>query len=231
MNCSAAQSTSWKALVSLSALYLTMSLSLSAMALRTDTISVPLFRGAPSIDPSIVDMRIGHSRLRIPRNYLETAVISENTGELLFILGTLFPGFSGASSNSIECLKSNWHDCTDSVIIYRETTGSAEQRHASILKGITSSKGESTDFGLIKYVGKILLVPSVYYVGVDAGENIVIECTNPQEKVPQHCRTYLDISKDITVVYQYNLNLLPQWKLVHAKVTELLNSFVVGDVP
>lgn len=208
-------------------------------ASKDDMISAPQFTGAPSLETTPVDIRMSGKHWRIPRNFLEIAVLYKayvdpknyvNTASLTIV--TTFPEFTGATPATIRCYKP-LGACPNTIIVDSLGPGSRDEPSARNGPAIrdAAQAPQTGPYGLVKVATRISLVPKDVYVfrsGSDES-SVVIGCPQEDSDRIGLCRVYVDF-RGTPFLYRYQKDLLPHWHEIHDGITHLLNSFFVGEI-
>ena len=187
----------------------------------TDSLSVRVFNSQPSISTEPINLQIGDAALRIPRNYLERAVIVER-GRLFFSVVATLPDLAGANSDTLRCFRSeNWSRC-DNIVVARTVTISGHAYHKKIVAELEKATDTELIFGLRKFKNTPNLIPNFYYVSEE--ESIALTCSLPTSPHPR-CHSYLDIVGDLTVMYEFSPERIAQWPDIHIRLRDLFQKF------
>jgi hypothetical protein len=208
-----------------------------AESLRVDTLSVPPFSVAPSLDATPVQVKTNDVRWSIPRNFLETANLVKNkddagrysTSAALRIV-LVYPEFIGATSATVRCFKPlSIRTCSNVIVVHllpsnedwKLRNGPAIDEAAAALR--------DDRFGLTKVKTRTAVGPQDVYVyyGGSYEKSVVIDCLQTEVPTLYGCAVRLE-SFGVPVLYHYEQGLLSHWRQIHDEVTRLLASFHIG---
>ncbi|MBG0811754.1 hypothetical protein IY145_20590 [Methylosinus sp. H3A] len=223
----------------LSILALSGEAAMARDASQDDTISAPQFTGAPSLETTPVDIRMSGNRWRIPRNFLEIAMLYKtytdpenytNTASLTIV--TTFPELTGATPATIRCYKP-LGACPNTIILDSLGPGSRNEPSARNGPAIrdAAQAAQAGPYGLVKVATRISLVPKDVYVfrGDSDESSVVIGCPQEDGDKIDLCRVYIDVH-GTPFLYRYKKYLLPHWREIHDGIMHLFHSFYVGEI-
>jgi len=202
---------------------------------KNDSISVVQFRGVPSLSTEPVDIERGGERFRIPRNYLETAVLEKEYVNVkdafesaALTIVTTFPEFAGATETSIHCFKLG--ECRGSKVTIDTLSPQENTIRTRVEEAIAAADKSETPAqnGLVEVHLKSSFLDVYLWRGADISDAILIECM--KGSAAPYCYVRVNFH-GVPFLYEYDRSLLPYWRTIHDRISQLLNSFYQGAVP
>jgi hypothetical protein len=211
-----------------------------------NALSVPPFANYPSLSQDPVDVKTGGIRLRIPRNYLNSATLYHYDGALDnyddvpgrtiavgLTVGTTFPEFTGATEQTIHCFERQG-DCPSKLVLLY-TLGKSQQdvnqRRAPAVAAAAHVAG-ADQAELVQVNVKVSLVPDDIFVayGGTVDNSNVVECSRDEiASRTTYCRVYIKF-EGVPMLYQFHRTLLPHWRAIHSGIMQMLASFYIRNV-
>ena len=190
------------------------------------SMSVKPFMMVVSSDITPVTINTGRVILRIPRNYLQTAVVSG--ADILFRIVATFPGFHGVDDADDPKFHFNPLPKSPELITAINLSNISSAHVAWDVPSVRSAHDSvNTDYGLIKVASPL---PSMeYFVSPwKAGQRpIVIKCGGARIfDRDAGCGVEVDLVPGLVMRYEYDRSLLPRWQEIHAGMMHLMASFV-----
>ncbi len=203
-----------------------------------DTLSVRPFFAVPSLDTTPVEIQMRGIRWRVPRNFLESAELSDrsedrarriNSASLRIV--TTLSTLTGATPETLACYKALRAEvCPDTIIIL--TQWQAASADSWNRRAIAEAASDPRDdlFGLTKVKTQVSLGQQDVYVSYrDSLENsTVIACARwTGKELLQDCTVRLEVG-GVPLRYSFARSQLPHWRSIHAGVFATIRSFEVG---
>jgi hypothetical protein len=206
-------------------------LSGASVAHGQDRIDYPNFLRKFSFSTNPVDIKIGATHLKIPRNYLLSAIVTKSIGRANLTLFVHFPSFLGATHETIACLRAARPICADRIIVYRRNPTSYRWYNKMLEALRTGERKYERIYGLYKFDGVASgWLRGRYYIypGSTRKKGVAIRCTLPGAPL-QYCRVRTDLTSDMGLMYQFSPERLPDWRMLHKGIKDLFNGFVMRE--
>jgi hypothetical protein len=203
-----------------------------------DTLSVRPFFAVPSLDTAPVEIQMQGIRWRVPRNFLESAELSDRSEDrsrrvnsaALRIVTTLST-LTGATPETLACYKALRAEvCPDAIIILTQWLAASPDSWNRGAISEAASDPRNDLFGLTKVKTQISVGQQDVYVfyGGSLENSTVIACTRwAGRESLQDCTVRLKIG-GVPLRYSFARNQLSHWQRIHAGVIATIRSFEVG---
>ena len=209
--------------------------------LSVDTpISLPNCSSGLSNKTYPIDILSYGVHFRIPRNYID-GILSDAQKNVIFNLLLRYPDFVGVTGKIDDTIKvtpnnAKWNWGISHDIIHGTAVGgelgkkSVSDYNSSILLAEANEPDQLAEYGLSKSTKTVMSISQDVYFKRPSKESVgfVAFCDRPQDVLHQ-CRSYIRVSDNLLIMYQYHRELLPHWQEMHQKITQLIQSFVVKE--
>jgi hypothetical protein len=230
----------WSALITSLAATLGFGWSMAAADMEQgDTLSVRPFFAVPATDPTPVEIQMQGVRWRVPRNFLESAELSDRSedrsrriGSASLRIVTTLSTLSGATKETLACYRALRAEvCPDAIIILTQwQAASADSWNRGAIAEAASDSRDDV-FGLTKVKAQVSLGQQDVYVayGGSPENSTVIACTRwAGRESLRDCTVRFKIG-GVPLRYSFARSQLPHWQRIHAGVIATIKSFEVGD--
>lgn len=164
----------------------------------------------------------------IPRNYLlQLTNIRYGHGapEVVFSAEMLYPSFAGATTETLQ--QFDFRSWTQSPDIIRIVGPFHDNGHSNtnILSKEHDTEQHEVEYGLMKVTHHpIGMVADAYFSNDPELGPVVIVCTPPNSDGLPICNVQVNITDAYKLTYQYHRDLLPEWRQIHERVLDFINS-------
>ena len=194
-----------------------------------DSMSVHPFIGVSSLNTDIVTFELNGYLFKIPRNYLNTAIVDDGDDALLLIQ-TWTPDFKGYDAYSKAQYASKGSNIVDrEVDIYTfryNVPGYGKQDFDDLnLPNLKSEEPASNGLIFAKHSMSALVEDDYVDYEHNYGDSTVIRC---DKGPPFECNAVLETPQNILLQYKFKKSNLDSWRQIKSNVERLFNSFYAG---
>lgn len=159
---------------------------------------------------------------KIPRNYLLRLI--NNKYGVVFIAEMHYPDFSGATNETLQQFDFRKWETSHDIVIVSGPFDDTGHPNKNMWSWEHLTEKHEMKYGLMKANhNKLAPGSDMYFIDDPKLGKVIIQCNAKPEFDPE-CTVYWNMTDDLYFAYHYHRDLLPQWRIIHEHVTDLIIS-------